>query len=167
MIVVIGILAAISVVAYNGIQNRANDTVIKEDLKRFAKFIELKAADTGEYIAGGRVTVDEVNWTGNHWTFPGVQFEISKASYGPVLHNFSYCTGFHEDDGRRFFRVISQSKSGKYFEYNSLEGLKDRSETWIPIYGHNTNTLCADMAGTRSYSYGWNHTTTSWADWTI
>lgn len=29
VIVVIGILAAISIVAYNGIQNRSNDTVIK------------------------------------------------------------------------------------------------------------------------------------------
>ena len=33
VIVIIGILAAITIVAYNGIQNRANDTVIKNDLK--------------------------------------------------------------------------------------------------------------------------------------
>lgn len=33
VIVVIGILAAITLVAYNGIQARANDTAIKSDLR--------------------------------------------------------------------------------------------------------------------------------------
>ncbi len=37
VIVVIAILAAISVVAYTGIQNRANDAAVKSDLANAAK----------------------------------------------------------------------------------------------------------------------------------
>ena len=49
MIVVIGILAAITVVAYNGIQNRANDTVVQSDLANLMKSFELYKADKGTY----------------------------------------------------------------------------------------------------------------------
>lgn len=37
VIVVIAILAAISVVAYNGIQNRASDTTVQSDINSMAK----------------------------------------------------------------------------------------------------------------------------------
>ena len=49
VIVVIAILAAISVVAYNGIQTRARDNVRKADLSSIAKALELYRADFGEY----------------------------------------------------------------------------------------------------------------------
>ena len=51
VIVVIGILAAITIVAYNGVQNRANDTTIQSDLKNTAKKLELIKVDspTGTY----------------------------------------------------------------------------------------------------------------------
>lgn len=41
VIVVIGILAAITIVAYNGIQNRAVETTIKNDLAQIAKKLEI------------------------------------------------------------------------------------------------------------------------------
>ena len=53
VIVVIAILAAISIVAYNGIQDRANDTAIKSDISNNVKQIELYAAENGEYPKGG------------------------------------------------------------------------------------------------------------------
>lgn len=37
VIVVIGILAAITIVAYNGIQNRAYDSTVQSDLSSMAK----------------------------------------------------------------------------------------------------------------------------------
>jgi prepilin-type N-terminal cleavage/methylation domain-containing protein len=39
VIVVIAILATISVTAYNGIQNRANNTAIQSDVKNFSTVI--------------------------------------------------------------------------------------------------------------------------------
>ena len=45
VIVIIGILAAITIVAYNGIQSRARETSLKSDLANVAKQIELFRAD--------------------------------------------------------------------------------------------------------------------------
>lgn len=51
VIVVIGILAAIVIVAFNGIQQRANTTSVTSDLASFNKKVELFRADhpTGSY----------------------------------------------------------------------------------------------------------------------
>jgi len=49
VIVVIGILAAITVVAYNGVQSRARDNVRKQDLAQLSKATKLYAVDNGDY----------------------------------------------------------------------------------------------------------------------
>jgi type II secretion system protein G len=49
VIVVIAILAAITVVAYNGIQARARDAQRVQDIKTIAKALELYYADNGTY----------------------------------------------------------------------------------------------------------------------
>jgi prepilin-type N-terminal cleavage/methylation domain-containing protein len=49
VIVVIAILAAISIVAYNGIQTRARETTLKSDLSNAAKQMELAYADNSNY----------------------------------------------------------------------------------------------------------------------
>jgi len=41
VIVVIAILAAISIVAYNGVQTRANNSTVKSDLNKIIKKMEL------------------------------------------------------------------------------------------------------------------------------
>lgn len=51
VIVVIGILAAISIVAYNGIQTRATDTITKSDVAQAGKQLEVDKATTGSYPA--------------------------------------------------------------------------------------------------------------------
>lgn len=48
-IVVIAILAAISIVAYNGVQDRAKDSELKADLNKLGKQIQLAAVDIGRY----------------------------------------------------------------------------------------------------------------------
>jgi prepilin-type N-terminal cleavage/methylation domain-containing protein len=52
VIVVIAILAAIVIVAYNGVQNRARDTNNKTDAVSIAKVAEAINADTGSYPTG-------------------------------------------------------------------------------------------------------------------
>jgi prepilin-type N-terminal cleavage/methylation domain-containing protein len=49
VIVVIAILAAISIIAYNGIQTRARETTLKSDLSNAAKQMELANADASSY----------------------------------------------------------------------------------------------------------------------
>lgn len=68
VIVVIGILAAISIVAYSGIQDRANDMAIKNDLANIAKKYELFKVDHGRYPN----TASE---------FPGLDLSVSKSAY--------------------------------------------------------------------------------------
>ncbi|MFZ2835796.1 MAG: prepilin-type N-terminal cleavage/methylation domain-containing protein [Candidatus Saccharimonadales bacterium] len=49
VIVIIGILAAITIVAYNGIQNRARDAQRKSDLSQIAKALQMYKLDNGSY----------------------------------------------------------------------------------------------------------------------
>ena len=49
VIVVIGILAAITIVAYNGIQIRAENTKTTDAVKQFVKAYHLYALDNGDY----------------------------------------------------------------------------------------------------------------------
>lgn len=52
VIVVIAILAAITIVAYNGIQARSRDTIRINDLKQIQKVVELYKAENGSYPLG-------------------------------------------------------------------------------------------------------------------
>lgn len=60
VIVVIGILAAITIVAYNGIQERARYSTMQQDINSLNKAIQLYYADNGTYpysgAAGGVVS---------------------------------------------------------------------------------------------------------------
>ena len=84
VIVVIAILAAISVVAYTGIQNRANDTAVQSDINSFVKKIMLYHAEHGEYPAGGGSSLPS-----------GItdEFSLARGSYLTSVYNFYYCVG--------------------------------------------------------------------------
>lgn len=49
VIVIIAILAAITIVAYNGIQNKARNSIREQDMKVIAKALELYYVDNGYY----------------------------------------------------------------------------------------------------------------------
>lgn len=53
VIVVIAILAAITIVAFNGVQARAKSSKVQQDLKSMQKLIELYKADNGSYPSTG------------------------------------------------------------------------------------------------------------------
>jgi general secretion pathway protein G len=53
VIVVIAILATISIVAYNGTQNRANDAKMTSAAKQVEKALRIYAVDNGTVIKGG------------------------------------------------------------------------------------------------------------------
>ena len=60
VIVVIGILAAITIVAYNGFQTRARDTIRMSDIKSIQKLVELYYAENGVYPPSS----NGANWAG-------------------------------------------------------------------------------------------------------
>jgi len=53
VIVVIAILAAITIVAYNGIQDRAHNSKVQSELNRVHKLVQLYASENGSYPSTG------------------------------------------------------------------------------------------------------------------
>lgn len=150
VIVVIGILAAITIVAYNGIQGRASDTAVQSDLRQFAMKAKEFQAINGRVPAGG----------GGSPAVEGIaNFKVSRDSYDPAVHNFYYCEG--TVDGEEQFAVAGVSKSGKKFAYYSDKGLQPYTGAW------NTSvTNCPGLGfATYTFSNGYDHTT-GWRGWT-
>ena len=58
VIVVIAILASISVVAYNGVQQRSRDSIRKADINAIAKALDLHYVDRGSYTQPENLCVD-------------------------------------------------------------------------------------------------------------
>lgn len=154
VIVIIAIVAAITVVAYNGIQNRANDSAVQSDIRGFAQVIELMNSRDGSYPTGGSATGDST-------AFPGVTFKPSKGSYSTVKNNFYYCSG--KISGNQAFIIAAQSKSGAVFVYTSAAGSVTKATSGTAY----TNCHSASFdAGTIANSYGFYATTQAWWPWT-
>lgn len=78
VIVVVGILASITIVAFNGIQNRANDAAVKSDLANAAKKLTLwKIENGGSYPTPSQLDL--------------VDLYATKGSYMTGRGNFYYC----------------------------------------------------------------------------
>jgi prepilin-type N-terminal cleavage/methylation domain-containing protein len=158
VIVVIAILAAISIVAYNGIQNRANDTTVKNDLANFAKQIRLKEADTGVLPPGGAVRTGGVD-AGNNTTFPNVTFKPSGEAYDKAVNNLYYCTGTLTSTNQSSFRIYGRSKSKTTFRYSSENGMEDLGNV-----GFSSTTCLNGYNDAASWTYGYNNSG-GWNDW--
>lgn len=109
VIVVIAILAAISIVAYNGIQNRANDSAVQSDLATLAKKFELYKQLDSPTTTYPRSTVQLTD----------VQdLKPSRGAYDANYNNFVYC--FTTGTGEKY-ALGAKSKSGTAY-YVSSEG---------------------------------------------
>ncbi len=154
VIVVIAILAAISVVAYTGIQNRANDSAVQSDINNFVKKILLYQAEFGAYPDGNNT--DAPTGIGN--------FPVARASYRTDgVHNFIYCKG--TVSGNPVFSVGAISQSHTRYYYSSLAG---RMQVYEDGWG-NVNASCSAMLPGlvfESRSYGYNTEYQTWWDWT-
>lgn len=161
VIVVIAILAAISVAAYTGIQNRANDSAVQSDLSNFAKQIQLVAADTGNFPAGGAVRVAN-SYTGSSTSFPDFKFRPSKEAYmTDSVQNLFYCTGEDTVSGQSVFRIYARSKSRNTFYYNSATGPGALGTNAI-----SNSVACSDLADGHSWAYGYYSINDVWWSWT-
>lgn len=109
VIVIIGILAALVIVAYNGMQNRANDTAVQSDLNAFAKKLETIKVDSSDGLYPTTFTA-------------AMGFKFTKNAYmvdsqGRTLR---YCTNAATNE----FIIYALSKSGTFFSYKTGAGLK-------------------------------------------
>ncbi len=149
VIVIIGILAAITVVAFNGVQNRGNDASVQADLKNIGNLLEQYKITNGEYPS---------SLSG----LPGIR--ISKGAYGAHFfngtgdHNLLYCRDRY--DPTATFALIAGSKSGTVFQFSMSGGLKPHG------YALNSNTTTCPRAGVAitlpDYAVMWGYANGTW-----
>lgn len=107
VIVVIGILAAVTIVAYNGIQGRSQDASVQSDLRQIGTKIAMYAVENSAYPTGNQLVSLKLSVSKNAYrtTFPD----------GSLMYNILYCWPPSNDPHN--FSVIAFSKSGKAFQY--------------------------------------------------
>ncbi len=128
VIVVIAILAAISVVAYTGIQNRAYDNSVQNDLKSLATKMELFRVDS-----------PTSSYPNPSPELTNLGFKASKTAYklSGNTHNLSYCYASNYSA----YIVVAQSKSNNVFYISSITtGPKVSSGSWDA----NPDTACSN-----------------------
>ena len=151
VIVVIAILAAISVVVYAGIQNRAYDSAVQQDLRNIATKIEAYNAVYGQYPAGpsqlmsAEVTASKDAYGNHHMS-------------GSSLYNLVYCrpmSGLNND-----FALVARSKTGNAFQFTKQNGAAVYTGRWS-----GSTTLCtsAGVANDGSTPYrDWFFDSSAW-----
>lgn len=111
VIVVIAILAAISIIAYSGIQNRANNSAIQNDIRNYGLKIETFNIDNGSFPR----SVNDLN---------GIGLIISSGSYATHVNGLMYCLS----SDRQTFSIAGASKDGvNGYYYTNAGGLKQRA----------------------------------------
>lgn len=112
VIVVIGILTAITIVAYNGVQNRANDTTVRSELANISKQIEIYRINSQD----DSYPMDTTD-LGLRNTLKTLNIKINKSAYSTADNaNFVYIDNRNGQE----FGLVAKSKSGKTFYYSSL-----------------------------------------------
>lgn len=96
VVVVIGVLAAIVIVAYNGITNSAKESAIKTDLQAVGKKLEIYKATNGSYPA-------------NTTQLGTADIKASKSIYDTTGNNFYYCRNGVTDNFAVGARTTSNS----------------------------------------------------------
>lgn len=146
VVVVIAILAAISVVAYTGIQNRANDSAIQSDLRNIGqKVLEYQATE-------GKLP--------SYANFPSMQLNVSKNSYGHHFatgagYNLAYCL----DASAKAFAFVAASKSGNVYVFNG-SSTKQGVGPLVTIA-----TTCSNNGQSTPDSSTWFYKNGSWEPW--
>lgn len=152
VIVVIAILAAISIVAYTGIQNRAYDTMVQNDLRNFAKkyeLIKVEATD-GRYPRPNTLTA-------------AMGIAASKQAYAVNRWNFYVCV---HPDGQHF-AASGVSKSGNGFTYrsNTSDIVQQSVDASLTCIAANTTVGAADSVGSRGEGHTYIGSVNVWQPW--
>lgn len=152
VIVVIAILAAITIVAYNGIQSRAQDTTVTTDLANANKKMQLFYVDNNRYPN----SVAELQTVG---------IDVSIGSYAlwpTVAVNMGYCAK-SDYSGYAFFAM---TRSGNRFYIQESGSVK--ADTTGTTWDSATGTLgaqCSALGYTVNMTHGYVRTDTTTGPW--
>ena len=142
VIVVIAILAAISIVAYTGIQNRTYDSTVKSELANFAKKLELVRVDRDGSYPTTLTSAMGFSFTKNAYQQDGQGYTLR------------YCV----NTGTNQYIMYARSQSGSYFRYTSESGLSTATAT----FGY---AVCEQVGLTSTNPQANGRTPSSWASW--
>lgn len=137
-IVVIAILAAVSVVAFNGIRSRAIDTAVKNDFDNLAKQIKLYQAANGHLpaiVGGSQGQIDEV------------RYKPTKSAYSQSSNNFFVCFAgsWGQTPSKDIYGFRAVDTTGKVHLWRS-----DRGHTYG---GELTGHLCTELVNGGGYQF--------------
>lgn len=141
VIVVIAILAAISIVAYTGIQNNAYNSAVQSDLRNIAtKIDQYEAVDpTNRYPDISNATVRQE-----------LKLSVSRSAYDTTSPSGDSDTTTRNpvicvimDGAQKRYGIAAQSRSGTVYYYTKADGLRVDTREWA---GHQS-TVCPRLFG--------------------
>ena len=150
VIVVIAILAAITIVAYTGIQSRADDSAVQANLR-----------EVGQRVEQFKIENQDVPPNGSDWE--SMNIALSRNSYSRGFYNGSgwYNVAFCRNNER--FALFAEAKSGNTYKYVSGEGLGTRSS----LTGSATMCSAEGIASSSSgYEVRWAYNDDIWTSMT-
>lgn len=146
VIVVIAILAAIVIVAYNGVQSRANDSAVQSDLAAFGKRMEVLKTNSSD----GKYPV---------YFSASDGFKVTKRAYG--IDNQEYTLRYCHNEATDRYIMYARSKSGNYFRYINTTGKPEPADV---TYGG--WDICDQIGLTQTNPWNNGLYQTTWASWT-
>lgn len=150
VIVVIAVLASITVVAYNGISNRAHKAAIETDLRNTKQRLEIYKATLGVYPTS-TAQLGEANISASKGSY-----DVGGTSGGYA--NFYYCVTLTGD----VFAVGARAKgSNQSYLISSSNGT---TTTSTQLNGTSTCTE-GNIPNPRFVTQGLSGSTHTWADW--
>lgn len=118
VVVVISILAAVTVVAYSGVQSQSHDSVVKNDLQTLQKKIEMFAVSKGAYPAYAA-------------DFPLLEFNATTGSYETGSRSNGYNIAFcYQRPDNNIYAVVAMSKSGEKYWISNTHGVEAYTGSW-------------------------------------
>ncbi len=146
VIVVIAILAAITIVAYNGIQNRSYDTTLQSDMRQSFQRIERFKTEN----------------SANRYPNVGAEFNQTLVTTRSAYHTGENALIFCWNDTDA--GIVGRSRSGAMFGYSSATG-----PVSLPSWPGNGNAqLCPKIGiptASTGYSNTWLYANGAWTSW--
>lgn len=154
VIVVIGILAAIVIVAFNGVQNNAYNTSVRNDLSAASKILDAYRinSDSGLYPID-TTTLNAMQSAGTY------KLKVNKSAYYTTSNNFIYCYGTTSGES---YAIIGRSKSGTaFYVSNTSGGVQQMSGGWQ----NGMAGACPPVGQSASGVWGYAGGTQIWSTW--
>lgn len=143
VIVVIGILAAITIVSFNGVQRKAIEANVKSDLANAGKKIELLKVTLGTYPAQTDAGLEAAD------------IQLSANLYDTSANNVLYCGS----TSSAAYAIVARSKSGTTYAFGSNRAFSEYTEETLENYSQ----TCSNLVATGAARYGYS---TVWREWT-